>query len=542
MHTETRTRTTPAPPAADSLFADDFPARRGEAIELPGPEQRPPLPTDPRDGWVVPPRILLLGQLQRVRYDGAGPWRGRAGCAGGLSPGCRRLRCYLFAHFPAIERIGGYACRPINCSSQRCRTTMSLHGSGRALDIYIPRLPDGSANAAVGDPIANWLVSHAEQIGIQYLIWNRVRWRGRPPHFAPYHLPGGSPHTDHIHVELNRDGAAMRTPWFQGLPPPSQCFNLLRAIRLNRRWARRLGWGTRLDAVQRALGLPADNRDERAFALAVGRWQRAHRLGPYGDSDGILGPRTWRRLRRSLSPAPATEQATLQATVTDWSRVPIAQRRRHVMERLINRYGFPAVSAAALVGNLEAESGLIPQRIEGSPASQPMTARDRRGRRRTFTAAQVAARSFGEFRETVRSCVRRRLPTTSGTPVPQLPGVGLAQWSYWDRRRDLFLYPYQGAPLGAAILYDMDAQIDYLVAELRGCYPGLYRRLRQGAWNLRTATGEVTYHYAIPRRLLDRERRRLPRSAAQVQQVFDERTRLAQRALTTWQTAAATAP
>jgi hypothetical protein len=70
------------------------------------------------------------------------------------------------------------------------------------------------ANSAVGDPIANWLVQNAQAIGVQYIIWNRVQWTGSRTGRKDRDYGGPSPHIDHIHVELNRDGAARATPWF----------------------------------------------------------------------------------------------------------------------------------------------------------------------------------------------------------------------------------------------------------------------------------------------------------------------------------------
>jgi len=65
---------------------------------------------------------------------------------------------------------------------------------------------DNRANSAVGDPIANWLVQNAAANGVP---WSGSR-SGRKE--RPY--GGPNPHFDHIHVELNRDGAARLTPWF----------------------------------------------------------------------------------------------------------------------------------------------------------------------------------------------------------------------------------------------------------------------------------------------------------------------------------------
>ena len=73
----------------------------------------------------------------------------------------------------------------------------------------------GRANSAVGDPIANWLVQNAELIGVQYIIWNRTKWNASKRGRKHGRYGGPSPHIDHIHAELNLDGARQRTAWFQ---------------------------------------------------------------------------------------------------------------------------------------------------------------------------------------------------------------------------------------------------------------------------------------------------------------------------------------
>jgi MYXO-CTERM domain-containing protein len=96
---------------------------------------------------------------------------------------------------------------------------MSVHGTGRAVDIHIP-LDDGEADNGLGDPIANYLVEHADEIGIQMVIWDRWMWSTiREPYSGAY---GGShPHDDHLHVELSPEAARMETPWFEsGTPAP----------------------------------------------------------------------------------------------------------------------------------------------------------------------------------------------------------------------------------------------------------------------------------------------------------------------------------
>lgn len=103
---------------------------------------------------------------------------------------------------------------------------MSVHATGRALDIHIP-LDRGRADNGLGDPIANWLIEHAEQIGIQFIIWDQWTWMADRTPGAKGRVYGGAhPHHDHLHIELSPEGAAMQTPWFEGeqLPPtPETC-------------------------------------------------------------------------------------------------------------------------------------------------------------------------------------------------------------------------------------------------------------------------------------------------------------------------------
>jgi hypothetical protein len=171
-----------------------------------------PGPAPAANIWQMPPDVVAIGEPQHVAYDPPPAWNGGAGCAGSLTAGATALAAHIRASFPGISAIGGYNCRPNSASPSQ----MSVHGTGRALDIMIPRV-NGGANSAVGDPIANWLVRNAQAIGVQYIIWNRVRWAGhRHPHAAAY--GGPHPHDDHVHVEITNAAAARRTPWFSGRP------------------------------------------------------------------------------------------------------------------------------------------------------------------------------------------------------------------------------------------------------------------------------------------------------------------------------------
>ena len=209
----------------------------------------------------------------------------------------------------------------------------------------------------------------------------------------------------------------------------------------------------------------------------------------------------------------------LQGRTTDWASVSSSERAVYVMRRLIQNYGFPANGAAGLVGNLWAESGLLPNRIEESAESTPMKAPDFSGKRRTFTAPEIMARDF-----------QRR-------QGPRSPGIGLAQWTSSSRRSGLFQHSYRGRELGAAILFNMDAQIDYLVKELkdRG-YHQVYNLLMSSQATVDAASDEVVYNFERPGAIttldpISKRRNPRPRTDPQVQAVFSERRKYARRAL-----------
>jgi hypothetical protein len=149
--------------------------------------------------WKIPADVRAAGARARFAYDDAPAWNASR-CGGGLKPGARRLRTDLNARFdPQILRIEGYACRANTAN----RSRMSVHGTGRALDIFIPRA-SGSADNTKGDVVASYLVSNAAALGIQLVIWDRTRWmvgRGEAAYTGPH------PHDDHIHAELTDEAA-----------------------------------------------------------------------------------------------------------------------------------------------------------------------------------------------------------------------------------------------------------------------------------------------------------------------------------------------
>lgn len=166
--------------------------------------------------WKPPADVLAAGATQYVRYDDSSPWRGAAGCGGSLLAGTRQLGDYIKAHFAGrVSSYGGYSCRQNTANLAKT----SVHGTGRALDLFVPTY-GGQADNTKGDEVANWLIRNAAAIGVQYIIWDRASWQASLKGSKLRGYTGPHPHHDHIHVELNLDGAARRTPWFAGNAPP----------------------------------------------------------------------------------------------------------------------------------------------------------------------------------------------------------------------------------------------------------------------------------------------------------------------------------
>ena len=204
--------------------------------------------------------------------------------------------------------------------------------------------------------------------------------------------------------------------------------------------------------------------------------------------------------------------------ILSWEQRTIADPVLYAMERLINEYRFPVNGAAGMVGNLRAESGVIPNRIEGSAGATPMRAEGSDHAMHNFSPEQI---------------MNRGTPDQVG---PLLPGVGIAQWTTGTRRRGLFEHQYCGMTQGADILFNMDAQIDYLVTELQGRFPGVYNTLTNARTSVDSASDTVVKRFEIPGAILDNGALR-PDTDPAVVEVLNARRALSQGAFSTYSTA-----
>ena len=165
--------------------------------------------------WLMTEPVADVSRDVNVQIDGSPAGAHQASnCTGTFLPGAQVLRQYLRDNFEGVISIGGYNCRPINHDPSM---QTSVHGLRRALDIHVT-CAGCEADNETGDPVAHWLIEHAEEIGVQRIIWDASHWKAQGLE-QTLTYGGGHPHNDHLHVELNLEGAYALTPWFAGAGP-----------------------------------------------------------------------------------------------------------------------------------------------------------------------------------------------------------------------------------------------------------------------------------------------------------------------------------
>lgn len=128
-----------------------------------------------------------------------------------------------------------------------------------------------------------------------------------------------------------------------------------------------------------------------------------------------------------------------------------------------NDYG-----TAALMGNLQAESGLIPYRLQGD-----------------FSDGYVASL---EYTNKVNN-----YSYTKSQFINDSKGYGLAQWTFSTRKQNL----YEFASLTNFSIGSLDRQIPFLVNELMSSYPTVWNALLN-ATNIRTPSNRVLHDFENP--------------------------------------------
>ena len=128
----------------------------------------------------------------------------------------------------------------------------------------------------------------------------------------------------------------------------------------------------------------------------------------------------------------------------------------------LNDYG-----AAGLMGNLYAESALIPTNLQNT-YEKSLGYTD---------AAYTAAVDNGSYSNFVRDSA----------------GYGLAQWTYWSRKQGLLEY----AKAAGKSIGDLEMQLDFLMKELSGSYGSLLALLKSAA-SVKAASDAVLTQFERP--------------------------------------------
>ena len=222
------------------------------------------------------------------------PWEKAVECTRRASPGAGALLAWHQANMqPPGRSMGIY-----NCRSVRGSATTSLHGEGRALDWGVPLGPTGKATEQ-GRDLVHQLATHAHELGIQAIIYDRTIWSARSPGGRPY--AGVSPHYDHLHIELTWQAAreltlATLVSVLGG--SAERPLQIDAALSYNQRQ----GFTPHeIELIQRVVDAPVDGVWSAEMVSAVADWQRAHGIPVDGKVWRNSSGNTWPPIQAAAS-------------------------------------------------------------------------------------------------------------------------------------------------------------------------------------------------------------------------------------------------
>lgn len=142
--------------------------------------------------WNPTPSVIEAGNSSRSQYNPYRRIQANEETQLRVWPSVKRFRDVVMTLFPGFSSGG------IKRSPRREPIVGRIrdpHEEGRAID-FMTRNPE------VGDPLANWLVLHAQDLGVQLVMWRGTEWSSsdRLPKFERIE---GNPHNDHVHMEFN---------------------------------------------------------------------------------------------------------------------------------------------------------------------------------------------------------------------------------------------------------------------------------------------------------------------------------------------------
>ncbi|WP_159802794.1 hypothetical protein [Arthrobacter zhaoguopingii] len=126
--------------------------------------------------------------------------------AAGLTPRAERVRTAMTEVF-GEQSLGGFLPGGVD----RGHGAESTHYDGRAIDVFFR--PVSEENRRQGWILAHWLVAHAEDLEIQYVIFDDQFWSAHLPRGRWHDYDAPDPgneilrHLDHVHVDVLRGGA-----------------------------------------------------------------------------------------------------------------------------------------------------------------------------------------------------------------------------------------------------------------------------------------------------------------------------------------------
>lgn len=132
---------------------------------------------------------------------------------------------------------------------------------------------------------------------------------------------------------------------------------------------------------------------------------------------------------------------------------------RYLFDKIGNAYG-----VAGLMGNLYAESGLRPDNLQNSYE-----------KRLGMTDQEYTAKvNSGEY--------------SKKQFISDKAGYGLAQWTYWSRKEDLYNFR------GERSIDCLEMQLDFLLEELNSAYTHVYRALKAAGSVYEASTAVLTQY------------------------------------------------
>lgn len=136
-----------------------------------------------------------------------GTYYSASSCTGSARPGAKALMSWYLGAYGSrgAANLGIYVCK-------RLGSGYSIHGHGRACDMGTkPYNSPGGNWPTWGWSLANSLLNHSKELGIQLIIFRGKVWSCRYPDSGWRNYDGSDPHNGHMHVELIPDTAASLT-------------------------------------------------------------------------------------------------------------------------------------------------------------------------------------------------------------------------------------------------------------------------------------------------------------------------------------------